>query len=227
MYNNDGRRAVGYCRVSTDKQGQRGYGMTAQRSAILTEVDRRGWSLDPDDGIYIDVASGKSMRGRPQFQAALETLRAGKAGVLVVAKLDRMSRSLLDFAGIMARSQKEGWAIVALDIGVDTSTPNGELIASIIMALAQWERRVISQRTKDALAVVVERGGKLGRPVSTDADVVGRIRSMHASGHTLHGIARTLNLDRVPTAQGGAAWHASTVRAVINRDDPKPRKAIR
>ena len=222
MYNNDRLRAVGYVRVSTDKQGERGYGVAAQRSAILDAASQRGWALDPKADLYEDIASGKSMRGRHRFKAALDILAAGERDVLVVAKLDRMSRSLLDFAGVMARSRREGWGIVALDIGVDTSTPNGELIANIIMSMAQWERRIISQRTKDALAVVVERGGQLGRPITTDRNVEGRILSMHSSGHSLHSIARSLNEDRVPTAQGGAQWHASTVRAIVYRDQSKP-----
>ena len=60
-----------------------------------------------------------------------------------MAKLDRLSRSLVDFAQVMATAQKEKWSINALDIGIDTSSINGELIAHIIMALAQWERRII------------------------------------------------------------------------------------
>ena len=70
----------------------------------------------------------------------------------MVAKLDRLSRSMLDFAALMNAAQKQGWALVALDLGVDTSTPYGEMMANVLATFAQFERRLISQRTKEALA---------------------------------------------------------------------------
>ncbi len=206
--------AVGYCRVSTDQQGDSGAGLAAQRAAILAEVQRRGWTLRE---MHVDVASGKTTKRRPDLAAALKSLAGGEASVLVVAKLDRLSRSLVDFASLMAQSQREGWSIVALDIGVDTSTINGELVASIIMALAQWERRIIGQRTKDALAAVRADGTRLGRPgnVSTEAEAV--ILALHDAGRPLRAIARNLNAQGIPTAQGGREWYASTVRDVLRR----------
>ena len=71
----------------------------------------------------------------------------------MVAKLDRLSRSLLDFAALMEQARSSGWNLVALDLGVDTSTPAGEMMASVLATFAQFERRLIGQRTKDALAV--------------------------------------------------------------------------
>lgn len=208
-------RAIGYCRVSTDQQGERGYGLRAQRALIEAEAERRGWVMQET---YVDVASGGTRRRRPEFAEAVATLSAGDADVLIVAKLDRLSRSLLDFAELMAQSRMEGWSIVALDIGVDTSTANGELIANIIMALAQWERRIIGQRTKDALAVVRENGTRLGRPRGVGEDTAALIRVLRNGGRGYHAIARLLNEEAVPTGQGAAKWHASTVRAVHLRD---------
>lgn len=206
--------AIGYIRVSTDQQGDSGAGMEAQRAAIDGEASRRGW---PDVRIYTDVASGKSTKRRPELAAALAELAAGRASVLVVAKLDRLSRSLLDFAAITAQAHREGWSVVALDIGVDTSTVNGELVANIIMALAQWERRIIGQRTKDALGAVRKRGTKLGRPTVVSREAVAIIRAMRSSGSSYRQVAQVLNDGRVPTAQGGREWYASTVRAIERR----------
>jgi DNA invertase Pin-like site-specific DNA recombinase len=141
---------VGYVRVSTDAQGERGAGLEVQRRAIREEAERREWRLVE---IYEDVVSGKSMNGRHGLHAALEALRCGEASVIVVAKLDRLSRSLIDFAGLVERSRREGWAIVALDLGVDLTTAGGEMLAGVLAVLAQWERRMISERTKAALAV--------------------------------------------------------------------------
>lgn len=205
---------IGYCRVSTDAQGDSGAGLEAQRAAIVAESGRRGWG---EVALYVDVASGKSTKRRPRLAAALEVLSAGDARVLVVAKLDRLSRSLLDFAALMAAAQRDGWSIVALDIGVDTSTINGELVASIIMALAQWERRIIGQRTKDALVSVRGKGTRLGRPTTVTRDAVAIIAAMRGQGASLRQVAGALNGARVPTAQGGREWYASTVRAVESR----------
>ena len=96
-------------------------------------------------------------------------------------------------------------------------TEHGELVASIIMALAQWERRIISQRTKDALGVVRSRGITLGRPISVPTDVEGLIRTLRGSGIGYGTIAKTLNDAHVPTAQGGQRWYASTIRAIVTR----------
>lgn len=203
--------AVGYCRVSTDGQGERGYGLAAQRAVIEAEVEKQGWA--PAE-VYVDVASGKSTKRRPELARALLELEAGHAQVLVVAKLDRLSRSLLDFAKLMVKAQEQGWGISALDIGVDTSTANGELVANIIMSLAQWERRIISARTKDALAEVP---GPLGRPVSTTPDAEAVVRVMRRQGSSYGAVAKALNAEGLPTAQGGAQWHPSTVRALCQR----------
>lgn len=201
-------RAVGYIRVSTDAQGERGYGLDAQTELIEAEAKRRGWTLER---AFVDVASGKSTRRRPEYAAMLTMLAAGDADVLIVAKLDRLSRSLVDFAQLMATAQAQKWSVNALDIGIDTSSINGELIAHIIMALAQWERRIIGQRTSQALAQVKARGTKLGRPSGVSDETVRLIRILRTSGKSYAGIADALTAEGVPTAQGGQ-WRASTVR---------------
>jgi nitrite reductase/ring-hydroxylating ferredoxin subunit len=89
----------------------------------------------------------------PGVRAALEALEAGSASALVVAKLDRLSRSMLDFAKVMAAAQRQSWALVALDVAVDTTTPAGEAKANVMATYAQFERRLIGQRTREALAV--------------------------------------------------------------------------
>ena len=205
---------VGYVRVSTSEQGDSGAGLEAQRQAIEAEVARRGWNLVE---IYQDVASGKSINRRPGLGRALRALEGSQrnADALVVAKLDRLSRSLMDFAGLMERAQHRRWALVALDLGVDTTTPSGEMLANVLAVFAHFERRLIGQRTKDALAVKRAQGVRLGRPTVLDASVRRRIERMRHSGASLGSIAETLNAEAVPTAHGGARWHASTVRKVL------------
>jgi len=207
-------RVRGYVRVSTSEQASSGAGLEAQRRAILAECQRRGWHLVEtiEDAGY----SARDLR-RPGIQEALRVLERGEASALVVAKLDRLSRSMLDFSKLMAKATSEHWALVALDVAVDTSTPSGEAMANMLATFSQFERRLISQRTKEALAVKKASGVRLGRPRTMPQSVVRRIQRQRAQGDSLRRIAGDLNEAGVPTAQGGAQWYAATVRHVLLR----------
>jgi DNA invertase Pin-like site-specific DNA recombinase len=206
-------QVVGYVRVSTEEQRMSGAGLAAQRATIEAECRRRGWHLVEiiEDAGY----SAKDLK-RPGVQAALEALRGGGADALVVAKLDRLSRSMLDFTAIMAKATKQSWALVALDCAVDTTTPAGEAMAHVLATFAQFERRLIGQRTREALAAKRAAGVRLGRPVSLPPTVRRRIEDDREAGRTLAAIASDLNADGVATAQGGAQWWPGTVRAVLH-----------
>src|ERR1017187_2177914 len=141
--------AIGYVRVSTGRQADSGAGLDAQRRAILAEAERRGWSA-ADMQFITETATGANAR-RPGLELAREALASGEASALVVSKMDRLSRSLLDFASIMQEAQKQGWALIALDSPIDLTTPIGEAVATVIMAFAQLERSMIGERTSDEL----------------------------------------------------------------------------
>src|SRR5262245_39896621 len=176
-------QVVGYVGVSTSEQASSGAGLEAQRRAIIAECKRRGWHLVEtlEDAGY----SARDLR-RPGIQEALKALEAGKASALVVAKLDRLSRSMLDFSKLMANATQEHWALVALDVAVDTSTPSGEAMANMLATFSQFERRLISQRTKEALAVKKAQGVS---PPSIPAEIARRIVHMRSEGMTLQAIA--------------------------------------
>ena len=163
----NGETVIGYVRVSTEEQGLSGAGLEAQEKAIRAECARRGWQLAR---IESDVLSGKNLT-RPGLQAALAACSSGEVSGIVVAKLDRLSRSLKDFADLLERAKRDGFNVVALDLGVDLSTPGGEFLANVMASIAQWERRIIGQRTKDALAVRREQGVRLGRPRAIPEEV--------------------------------------------------------
>ena len=205
-------QVLGYARVSTEEQGKSGAGIEAQSAAIRNECEHRGWQLI--EVVEDPAHSAKNLR-RPGIQRALEALSKHQADALVVAKLDRLSRSMLDFTAVMATSQKQGWALVALDCAVDTTTPAGEAMAHVLATFAQFERRLIGQRTREALAAKRAAGVRLGRPRVLSDHVVEQVVTERQRGCTLRAIATRLNDDAVPTAQGGTRWHASTVRAVL------------
>jgi DNA invertase Pin-like site-specific DNA recombinase len=150
--------------------------------------------------------------------------RRSRCDGLVVAKLNRLSRSVADFAQVLRVAKKQKWSVAALDLGIDT-TVNGRLVANIVMSVAEWEREIISQRTSEALAEAKESGVRLGRPIRVTQAVIRRVLRLRSKGHTLDHIAQVLNADAVPTAHGGAAWHRSTVRGILKRSggDPHPR----
>jgi DNA invertase Pin-like site-specific DNA recombinase len=208
------RRTIAYIRCSTEEQADSRAGLEAQRAAILAEAHRRGW--DEADVTFIEDAgySGKNLE-RPGIEAALDALRHRKADTLVVSKLDRLSRSLVDFAGLMDRASREHWALIALDLNVDTSTPAGEAMAAMLATFAQFERRLIGERTKAALAVKKAAGVRLGRPRAIPQETVARIVAERSSGATLRAIADGLNRDGVPTAMGGRRWWVATVQGVL------------
>lgn len=206
-----------YVRVSTDSQAASGHGLDAQRKTIAAEADRRGWE---DVVWYVDGGfSGKDL-DRPAMTDLLSVIRRGD--VLVIAKLDRLSRSLSDFAALMERAQHQRWNVVALDLGIDLSTPNGEFMASVLAAMARWERRIIGQRTKEGMAAARAKGVLPGRRSSLPLDVQQRLLAMRDHGLTLTAIADLLNAAGVPTATGTrwttSAVHSSTRSALLEEE---------
>lgn len=205
--------AISYARVSSAGQAESGLGLAAQRHAIEREADRRGWEIvqyAEDAGL-----SGRDLNGRPALTQALNALDAGKANVLIAAKLDRISRSTRDLAVLLERAKRHGWAVVALDTPVDTSTPMGEAMVGVVGVFAQLERRLIAERTRVALAEKKRGGARLGRPRTLDPTVEALIVDLRHEGVGLTAIADRLNEEGVTTSRGGKRWYASTVRAVL------------
>ena len=203
---------IGYLRVSTEEQVASGLGLEAQRARIQSEASHKGWNVR----WLVDEGYSAKNLNRPAMTEALRLLASHEADALVVAKLDRLSRSVVDFSNTLSTAKKQGWAVVLLDLGVDTSTPNGKLVAGLMAQIAEWERDIIAQRTKDALAAAKARGQRLGRPRATPDEVVAQVIALHHEGLSLRGIARSLTDSSVPTTRGAAEWRASSVRRVLD-----------
>lgn len=200
----------GYARVSTDEQASSGLGLAAQRAAIDAEAARHGWAVEhrADEGVSGSVAP----EDRPALGAILDAIRPGDA--LVVAKLDRLGRSALDVLRLAEAARRDGWRLVACDLGLDTGTPVGSFALTALAAVAQLERDLIAQRTRDAMAAAKRRGQRLGRPIEADQAVRRRIVTMREAGATYGAIADALTAEGVPTARGGR-WWPSTVAAIV------------
>jgi DNA invertase Pin-like site-specific DNA recombinase len=218
-------RFVSYLRVSTDKQGQSGLGLEAQRAAVQAHIRGAGGRLLKE---FVEVESGKKA-DRPKLVEALRHAKITGA-TLVIAKIDRLSRNLAFLANLM----ESGVDFVAADNPHAT-----RLTIHILAAIAEHEAKAISDRTKAALAAAKARGVKLGNPngaaplrgqgngaavtaVREGADrrakeLLPVIEAIKAEGHeTLWAIAKELNERGIMTARG-RRWHASTVRDVLRR----------
>ena len=132
-------------------------------------------------------------------------------------QLDRLSRSVKDFAEMLDLSRYYGWKLVILDCNVDTSTPAGEMLAGVMAQFAQFERRMIGVRTREALAVKKTQGIVGGRRANVSEDVITDLRAMRSQGMSYAAISDQLNANDVPTAQGGKQWYAATVQRVLDR----------
>lgn len=205
-------RAVTYRRASTREQSDSGLGLEAQTAALEAILTAKGWEHVADRH---DVSTGKKRNGRPGLDEILGMLERGEADVLVVAKLDRLARSVVDFGHIVRQSIEQGWALKVLDPDVDTSTASGRLCANVLVAVAEWEGDIIAERTVTALAQAKKRGTRLGRPVEMDPKVRRRIVRMRDRGMSLAAIADKLNDDRTPTARAGSRWHPTTIARVV------------
>ena len=216
--------AIAYFRVSTDKQGKSGLGLEAQRQAIARFAQAERIELV---GEYQDVETGKgadALSKRPQLAAALAEAKRNGCPV-IVAKLCRLSRDVAFISGLMAKRVP----FIVAELGADVSP----FMLHIYAAVAEQERAMISQRTKDALAAVKARGRKLGNPniakaqeaaakvraANADAfaaNVLPIIRDIQATGASMRKTAEALNRRGIPTARGGM-WAATQVSDILKR----------
>lgn len=199
----------GYTRVSTDEQVDRRNGLEAQRQTIDDQATRRGWTLEhfADEGV-----SGKAIGSK--LAETLQLLASGQGDGLVVAKLDRLSRSIVNAANIIESAQAQGWSLVILDLGVDLTTAAGRMMAMNLVNFAQYERELISERTKAALAAKKRRGERIGRPRAASASVVRRIVQDRDAGLTYDAIASALTAANLLSPLGKPTWQPSTVRRI-------------
>ena len=217
---------IAYYRVSTHRQGRSGLGLEAQRERCEAFAAANGFTVTET---FVEVETGKgadALDRRPQLAAALATGRHLKCAVLV-AKLDRLSRDVAFISGLMA----QGIVFRVAELGLDVDP----FMLHIYAALAEKERRMISERTRAALAVRKAQGARLGNPTNIAeaglkgatrsaeeasrfaANVAPIVREVQCSGvRSLRGIAAALNARGVKTARGGR-WQATQVQAVLMR----------
>jgi site-specific DNA recombinase len=208
---------VAYCyaRVSTQMQVEDGVSLDAQEKQLKAAAEAAGYTVVM---LREEGRSGKSIQGRPVLRQALEDLDEGKANALYVTRLDRLARSTRDFLSIVDRSHKYNWRLAMLDLGLDTATYQGRFVVTIMSAMAEMERGMISLRQRDVHQDRRDNNKKWGidlgpKPILTD-DVRIRIYEHRLKGLSFGRIAEMLNKENIPTVKKDSKWHASTVRHV-------------
>jgi DNA invertase Pin-like site-specific DNA recombinase len=213
-------KKIAYCyaRVSTQMQVDDGVSLDAQEKQLKYAAESQGYEVEM---LREEGRSGKNITGRPVLTAALESLDKGEAEALFVTRLDRLARSTRDFLSIVDRSHKYGWRLALLDLGLDTATYQGRFVVTIMSAMAEMERGMISLRQKDVHQDRRDNkkvwGVDLGPLPLVEKSISERIFSERNLGLSYKAIAEKLNSEGIKTVLGGVKWYPSTVRHIYLR----------
>lgn len=218
-----------YIRVSTAGQAEHGYSLDAQRERLLAYCQAMQWTVAPQN-VYIDAGVSGSSTDRPAYQAMLLAAQAGNVQRIVAVKLDRLSRNVRDFLGLVDTLGSWGVGLALLTEQFDSSTPQGRFALTMFASLAELERHTIADRMASGKRAKATQGGWNGGPLpygyqwqgeltvavqQQQAAVVQQIFDLFLGGWGLTEIARHLEASGTPTAQGGA-WDGNTVRYIVS-----------
>lgn len=198
-----------YARTSTKDQEN---GLEDQKKRLLEWASTRGTYQ-----LLEEQASAKSVAHRPILVETMAKLDA-EGGTLVVTALTRLTRSTLDFYNIVSRAERMDWSIVVLEMDLDTGTATGRLIAGVLVQVGEWERAVISERTRNGLREAALKRNPDAELLNPTPDFERRLRSLHKEGLSYRAIAKQLNDEGVPTPAGEGEWYHVTVRRIVSPD---------
>ena len=220
------KQAIGYIRVSTEKQANEGVSLEAQEAKIVSWCKANDYELVK---VYVDAGiSGKRMDTRKELLAALASLKKGMA--LVSYSLSRLARSTKDALAIGETVAKKKADMVSLTEQIDTTTAAGKMMFQMLSVLAEFERNLVAERTTNALQHKKRTGQKYtnqtpygfeaieGRlvQVQQEAEVVAEIQASRTGGNTLQFIADSLNTRGIPT-KTGKQWAPATIHLLLKR----------
>jgi DNA invertase Pin-like site-specific DNA recombinase len=214
----EGVRVLGYVSVPSVDGGDDAR-LRKQAAKIDALCEERGWRL-VEMVRDVEGDNGKGLH-RPGLRYALDRIEKGEASCLVVSHLGRLTRSAGDLGRILEWLKSHGGRLVAIDVGLDTGSRDGDIAADALMSVSVWERRRLGERTRKGLAAARARGASAGRPAVSDVpELEARIVTMRSAGMTLQAIADQLNDEGVPTLRGGQKWRPSSVQAAAGYRRP-------
>lgn len=223
-------KVIGYVRVSTEEQADEGQSLKAQRAKLVAYAALYDLQLV---AVYEDAGVSGKRLDRPGLGAALHDLRDGRAGGLLIAKLDRLTRSVADWQRLVDGyfGEKAGKQLLSVGDHIDTRTASGRLVLNVLLSVAQWEREAIGERTRDALRHKITKGERCGKvrfgfdlapdgvtlvPNPPEQEAIRLMRELRAMGQSYRAIARELQDRGVRTKEGGP-WVMTSVRGVLAR----------
>ena len=165
--------------------------------------------------IIQDDVTTKHLR-RPGVQRLIELVEHGQVGAVIVYKLDRLTLSVKDLNSLVELFDKKNVALVSLQESLDATTVSGRLMMNLLASVSQWEREVISERTRDAMQHLKASGKVYSRPVFDDTATLARIHTRRAAGATYQEIADELTASGVLTVRGGR-WQVATILGIVRR----------
>jgi DNA invertase Pin-like site-specific DNA recombinase len=218
-------RAIGYVRVSTEKQADFGVSLEAQTEKVRAMAVVQGAELAE---VIVDAGESAKSLNRRGMERLLALVDARAVDVVIIAKLDRLTRSVKDLAELLERFTRRGVSLVSVAESLDTGTAAGRLVLNIMTAVSQWEREAIGERTRDAMSHKRANGERVGTipfgfrmgedgllaEDAAEQDVLSRIRELKAAGHTIREIADELNRQGYTTRRG-TAWRFQYVAAAL------------
>lgn len=221
------RQALGYVRVSTDKQAETGLSLDTQTEKIRAMAVVQGLTIAD---VVVDAASAKSL-DRPGMAWLLAQVDAGAISTVIIAKLDRLTRSVVDLAELLNRFERRDVALVSVAETLDTRSAIGHLLLNIMVSVSQWEREAIAERTRDVMRHKKAKGERVGtlpfgfqlapdrvhlEPNAVEQDRLAKIRDLKATGRSTRQIAAVLNAGGVTTRRG-TAWRFEYVARALRR----------
>ena len=204
-------RAVVYCRVSTEAQGESGLSLESQARRGIAYAEAHGWKIAE---VLSEVVSGTvHPRERKGMSKALRLLRSGQADVLIVASISRLGRHTSSVLALCEEAHSQGWGVSFLDLQISTSSAVGRCCLAVLASVSQLERDLTSERTVQALGVLKDRGVRLGRPASEATRNAGRrATELRAEELSWVQVCNVLEAEQFRTAQGLARWSVTQVR---------------
>jgi DNA invertase Pin-like site-specific DNA recombinase len=213
-----GTPVIGYLMMSGDERHARDHA----EAAIVQTCALARWQLV--EIVRDRETSGRSLE-RPGITYALSRIAWGEARALVVGDITRVCRSIVDLGALVEWFADADAVLIAVDLGVDTSTAEGQKVAEVIMRLAAAEHDRIADRTRERLANLKAEGRAIGRPAVGDwPELRRRILAMRKAKMSLQAIADTLNAEGIPTVRGGARWRPSSVQRTLGYRRPGDRR---
>ncbi len=226
-------KAVGYVRISTDRQAELGTSLEAQEAKIRAMATLRACDLAE---VIVDGGESAKDLNRPGIQQLLALIEGGNVDAVILAKLDRLTRSVKDLCALLELFEKRKVALISVAESLDTSSAAGRLVITIMGAVSQWEREAISERTRDALRHKRAQGQRVGNIAfgyrlgpdgkhleadPTEQAAIAEIRRLRRAGVVLRRIAKTMN-QRGYRTRRGTPWRLESVARVLRRSQAPP-----